>query len=61
MTPEIPFRRNAVEPMQCIKGGWELIQKHYWLFVGMTLVALLIGSAVPLYINKGNDLDGLQV
>lgn len=61
MTPEIPFRRNAVEPVECIKGGWELIKNQYWLFVGMTLVALLIGSAVPLGILLGPMMCGLYM
>ena len=61
MTPEIPFRRNAVEPMQCIKGGWEIIKNQYWLFVGMTLVGLLIGSAVPLGILLGPMMCGLYL
>ena len=61
MTPEIPFRRNAVEPIQCIKGGWETIKNQYWLFVGMTLVAILIGSAVPLGILLGPMMCGLYL
>lgn len=61
MTPEIPFRRNAVQPMECIKGGWELIKSHYWLFVGMTLIANLIGSAVPLGILLGPMMCGLYL
>jgi hypothetical protein len=61
MTPEIPFRRNAVEPVQCIKGGWETIKNNYWLFVGMTLVAILIGSAVPLGILLGPMMCGLYL
>ena len=60
MTPEIPFRRNAVEPMECIKGGWELITNQYWLFVGMTLVGILIGSAVPI-ILLGPMMCGLNL
>src|SRR5215207_7109905 len=32
MTPEIPFRRNAVEPVECIKGGWETVKNQYWFF-----------------------------
>lgn len=60
MTPEIPFRRNAVEPVECIKGGWELIKNQYWLFVGMTLVAVLIGSAVPI-ILIGPMMCGLNL
>lgn len=61
MTPQIPFRRNAVEPMECIKGGLELIKNNYWLFLGMTIVAILIGSAVPLGILLGPMMCGLYL
>lgn len=61
MTPEIPFRRNAVEPVECIKGGWELIKNHYWLFFGMTLIGILIGSAVPAGILLGPMMCGLYL
>ena len=61
MTPEIPFRRNAVEPVECIKGGWEIIKNQYWLFVGMTLIAIIIGSAVPLGILLGPMMCGLYM
>lgn len=61
MTPEIPFRRNAVEPVQCIKDGWEIIKNQYWLFVGMTFIAVLIGSAVPLGILLGPMMCGLHM
>jgi hypothetical protein len=60
MTPEIPFRRNVVEPIECIKGGWEMIKPQYWLFVGMTVVAVLIGSAVPI-ILIGPMMCGLNL
>jgi len=45
-TPEIPYNRKAVDPVECIKAGWELVKPHYWLFVGMTFVAFFISSAV---------------
>ena len=60
MTPEIPFRRNAVEPVSCLKGGWELIRSQYWLFVGMTLVGVLIGGAVPIVL-MGPMMCGLNL
>ena len=60
MTPEIPFRRQAVEPVSCIKGGWELIRSQYWLFVGMTLVGVLIGGAVPIVL-MGPMMCGLNL
>ena len=61
MTPEIPFKRNAVEPVQCIKNGWEVIKERYWLFVGMAAVAMLISSAVPMGILMGPMMCGLNL
>lgn len=61
MTPEIPFKRQAVEPVQCIKNGWELVKDQYWLFVGMTFIAVLIGGAVPLGILLGPMMCGLYL
>lgn len=61
MTPEIPFKRGVVEPVECIKGGWNLIKDQYWLFVGMTFIGILIGSAVPLGILMGPMMCGLYL
>src|SRR6185295_8613446 len=61
MTPEISFKRKAVEPVQCIKNGWELVKDQYWLFVGMTFIAVLIGGAVPLGILLGPMMCGLYL
>lgn len=61
MTPEIPFKRNVVEPVQCIKDGWAIIKERYWLFVGICLVGLLISSAVPLYILMGPMMCGINL
>ena len=58
MTPEIPFNRKAVEPVQCLKNGWELIKDQYWLFVGISAVGVLIGGAVPLGILLGPMMCG---
>jgi len=60
-TPQIPFQRNAVEPVQCIKAGWELVKGQYWLFFGMCLVGWLIGSAVPMGILLGPMMCGLYL
>jgi uncharacterized membrane protein len=49
MTPENPeFRAGAIQPMECLKAGWATIKDRYWLFLGITLVAMLIGGAVPI-------------
>lgn len=61
MTPEIPFRRNAVQPVECIKAAWALVKDQYWLFVGMCAVGLIVASAVPLGILMGPMLCGLFI
>ncbi|HSP62350.1 MAG TPA: hypothetical protein VLQ90_05140 [Pyrinomonadaceae bacterium] len=42
------FKSGVVAPVECLKEGWELIKDQYWLFLGLTLVAMLIGGAVPI-------------
>lgn len=42
------FRSGVVSPVECLKTGWATIKDRYWLFLGMTLVAMLIGGAVPI-------------
>ena len=59
--PEIPFRRAAVEPIECLKAGWNLVRDQYWLFVGMCAVAMIIGSAVPLGILMGPMMCGIYL
>jgi uncharacterized membrane protein len=59
--PQISFRRGAVEPVECIKAGWELVRDQYWLFVGMCAVAMIVGSAVPLGILMGPMMCGLYL
>jgi uncharacterized membrane protein len=60
-TAQIPFQRNAVQPVNCIKAGWELVKGQYWLFIGMCLLALVIGQAVPMGILLGPMMCGLYV
>ena len=54
------FRRGAVRPVECLRGGWELIKDKYWLFLGITLVGTLLGSAVPLYLLWGPMVCGIH-
>lgn len=49
MTPEqFDFRVGVIKPVECIKEGWALIKDQYWLYFGLTLVAILLGGAVPI-------------
>lgn len=60
-TPQLEFRRNAVQPVQCIKDAWALIKDQYWLFVGICAVGLLVASAVPLGILMGPMMCGIYM
>ena len=43
----VEFRSGVIAPVECLKEGWQLIKDQYWLFLGITLVAMLVGGAVP--------------
>lgn len=57
--PPVAFNRNAVSPVECIKGGWNLIKNQYWLILGMVIVGWMIASAVPFGILMGPMMCGL--
>jgi uncharacterized membrane protein len=49
MTPDnLQFRTGVIQPVECLKQGWALIKDQYWLFLGIVVVGVLVGSAVPL-------------
>ena len=56
---EINFRRGAVEPVECLKAGWNLVKDQFWLFVAMCLVGMMIGGAVPFGILMGPMMCGI--
>jgi uncharacterized membrane protein len=58
---QIEFKRNAVQPIECIKAGFEVIKQQYWLFVGMCAVGIIIGAVVPLGIVMGPMMCGLYL
>jgi hypothetical protein len=48
MSQNLPeFRSGVIKPVECLKEGYALIKDQYWLFLGITVVGLLIGGAVP--------------
>lgn len=48
VTISTQFESGTIAPLECIKEGWALIKDRYWLFFGITLVAILVGGAVPI-------------
>lgn len=57
--PPAAFQRNAVNPVECMKGGWNLIKGQYWLIFAMSIVAWMIGAAIPLGILVGPMMCGM--
>jgi len=55
------FTPKAVQPVECIKAGWDLIKDQYWLFVGLTLVAVLIGQLAPMGILMAPMMCGVYM
>lgn len=48
MTANFPeIRRGVVSPMECLKEGWAGIKDQYWLFLGIIIVGVFVGGAVP--------------
>lgn len=60
-SPATPFRRGAVEPVVCLKEGYNLIRAQYWLFVGMAFVTMLLGGLVPFGILLGPLMCGIYI
>ena len=68
---EIKFKTGVIRPVECFKEGWELIKDQYWLILGIIIVGLLIGSAVPvvligammcgIYLVLFRKIDGKQI
>ena len=45
------FNSGVVAPFECLKEGWAAIKDRYWLFLGLALVAMLIGGAVRAFVS----------
>jgi uncharacterized membrane protein len=58
---QIEFKRNAVEPIECLKAGFNLIKSQYWLFVGIVAIGMIIANVVPLLILMGPMMCGIYL
>lgn len=55
------FNRGAVRPVECIKAGFASIKDDYWTVLGLSIVAILIGSVGPMGILMGPMMCGLHM
>lgn len=58
MNNQEQFRTGVIKPVECVKEGWELIKKDYWLLFAITLLAGLIGG-FTMYILFGAMACGM--
>ncbi|CAN5656739.1 hypothetical protein BH20ACI4_BH20ACI4_03480 [soil metagenome] len=50
------YQSGAVSPVGSISEGWNIIKDNYWLFFGMTLVAIVILIIAALILGLVNNL-----
>lgn len=54
----LEFQIGVIKPVECVKEGWQLIKKDYWLLFAIVLVGALIGGAT-MYILLGAMFCGI--
>ncbi|MEP7148582.1 MAG: hypothetical protein ABI857_06835 [Acidobacteriota bacterium] len=54
------FRTGVINPVECVKEGFELIKKDYWLLFAIALVGGLIGG-FTMYIVGGAMICGIMI
>ncbi|MBV9215066.1 MAG: hypothetical protein JO053_02730 [Acidobacteria bacterium] len=42
MTENIPFNRSAISAGECVTEAWEMIKRRYWIYVGASLLTLIL-------------------
>ena len=52
------FRTGVIKPVECVKEGWELIKKDYWILFAVALVGGIIGG-FSFYILLGAMVCGI--
>jgi len=55
----VEFQRTPIRPVDCLIASKELMGDRYWLFLGIGVVGVLIGSIVPLGILLGPMMCGI--
>jgi uncharacterized membrane protein len=53
------FQTGVIQPVECMKEGWELIKDQYWLILGITFVGMLIAGVIPFGIGIGAMYCGI--
>ncbi|MBL8152111.1 MAG: hypothetical protein JNN15_19490 [Blastocatellia bacterium] len=57
----IEFNRNAINPIECFRQSWHLVKDQYWMFLLISVVSMVLGSAAPLGLLLGPMMCGLYL
>lgn len=44
----IQYYSGAIDASGCIGNGWELIKKNYWMYFGISILALIMIGCIPI-------------
>jgi len=61
MDDQVFCRKASIQPVELLKRAKELLGEQYWLFVGITFLGILIGTALPLGILMGPMMCGIYL
>jgi hypothetical protein len=61
MTDSTSFKRVTIAPFGAMSEAWRRLGDQYWLFVGLGLATIVIGSAAPLALLMGPMMCGLDL
>ncbi len=57
----LDIRTVKIRPIELLKRGYRMLGDQYWLFLGITVVGMLIGSAVPMGLILGPMITGIYI
>jgi uncharacterized membrane protein len=47
MYNNIQFQRSAIDGSGCVSNAWEMVKQNYGMFLGVSLVAMLLAGCIP--------------
>lgn len=53
------FGHAVIAPFSCLQESWNRVRDQYWLFLGITVVGVLLSSVAPLGILTGPMMCGI--
>ncbi|MGB7324554.1 MAG: hypothetical protein WBD31_06765 [Rubripirellula sp.] len=56
---DLQIQKVKVRPLDLLKRGYQMLGDQYWLFLGITIVGMIIASAVPFGLIMGPMMVGI--